>query len=151
MLRLSKNFRLSELTKSSTALRRNIDNTPDHKVVYNLEYLCCRVLQPVRDHFELPVTVNSGYRSPELNAAVGSSSRSQHTTGMAVDFEIAGIDNFIVAKWVQDNLEFDQLILEFYDGTPTSGWVHVSLKESGNRNEVLTINNHHTSRGLVGG
>jgi hypothetical protein len=98
----------------------------------------------------MPVVISSGYRCPELNAALGSSHKSQHQFGMAADFEIPGRDNYDVACWVRDNLEFDQLILEFYDGTPASGWVHVSIMEDGrNRNQCLTINKGTIKNGLV--
>ncbi len=150
MLRLSDNFKLSELVKSSTADRLGIDNIPTTEVILNLERLCLRVLQQIRDWYELPVKVNSGFRCPKLNQAIGSSKKSQHLTGEAADIEIYGLDNLELACWIRDNLEFDQLILEFYDGTPQSGWVHVSLKEHGNRNECLTINKGTVKRGLVG-
>lgn len=150
MVRLSPNFRLSELTKSSTALRLNIDNTPNQEVTDKLEYIALRILQPVRDHFG-PTTVNSGFRCLELNRAIGSKDSSQHTLGEAADIEVMGVDNYVLACWIRDNLEFDQLILEFYDGTPRSGWVHVSLSETkNNRGEVLTINKGTVSRGLIG-
>jgi len=99
------------------------------------------LLQPVRDWAQVPVIVNSGYRGPELNRAINGSERSQHMTGHAVDFEIPGVSNYDVAVWVRDNLEFDQLILEFYTpGVPSSGWVHASfVTDRPNRKEVLTI------------
>jgi hypothetical protein len=124
---LSTHFSLSELTKSSTATRKGIDNTPDDTVTENLIVLCTEILEPVREHYGIPFVPNSGYRSLELNRAIGSSDRSQHVTGKAVDFEIPGVDNRDVALWVMDNCQFDQLILEFYrEGEPASGWVHCS-------------------------
>jgi zinc D-Ala-D-Ala carboxypeptidase len=151
LLRLSRNFRLSELTKSQTALRNGIINYPNTEQVASLEYLANRVLQPIRDWFEVPVTVSSGFRCLELNRKIGSSDTSQHAKGMAADIEIWGIDNYVLAEWIRDNLEFDQLILEFYDGsTPDSGWVHVSITEGHNRMECLTINKGTVKRGLVG-
>jgi len=148
LTKISKNFWLSEFTKSSTATRLGIDNTPSQEVIDKLQYLTVRVLQPTRDYFvsELKqgssVSINSGFRCPELNSKLGSSSRSQHITGTAADFEIRGVDNYKLACWIRDNLEFDQLILEFYtSGDPSSGWVHVSLNENKhNRHECLTIN-----------
>jgi len=87
-LKLSENFSLQELLKSSTALRKGIDNKPaDSSIVTNLQVLCEKVLQPVRTHFAKPVVINSGYRCPKLNKAVGSSSKSQHTKGQAADIK----------------------------------------------------------------
>ena len=95
-------------------------------------------MQPVRDNFGVTV-INSGYRGPKLNEAVGGSSKSQHCKGEAVDIECPGTSNYQVAKWIEDTLDFDQLILEFYTpGIPDSGWVHVSYKSEGNRKSVLT-------------
>ena len=124
---VSKHFSLAELTKSSTATRRGIDNDPDSTARENLIVLCSEVLEPVREHYGVPFVPNSGFRCLELNRAIGSSDSSQHVTGNAVDFEVPGVDNKEVALWVKENCDFDQLILEFYkDGEPTSGWVHCS-------------------------
>ena len=96
------------------------------------------VVQPVRDNFGVTV-INSGYRGPKLNEAVGGSSKSQHCIGEAVDIECPGTSNYAVASWIEQNLDFDQLILEFYTpGIPDSGWVHVSYKSEGNRKSILT-------------
>ena len=124
-MKLSKNFSLREMTKSQTALRMGISNTPTIDKIQNLKALCENVLQPVRDHFDRPVTITSGYRCEELCLAIGSKATSQHAKGEAADFEIAGISNFGVAQWIAQNCEFDQLILEFYTGGNT-GWVHCS-------------------------
>ena len=124
---LSKHFSLAELTKSSTATRRGIDNDPDSTARENLIVLCSEILEPVREHYGVPFVPNSGFRCLELNRAIGSSDSSQHVTGNAVDFEVPGVDNKEVALWVKENCDFDQLILEFYkEGEPTSGWVHCS-------------------------
>jgi len=126
-MKLSKHFSLSELTKSSTAERKGIANEPDEDAVENLLVLCSEILEPVREHYGIPFAPNSGFRCLDLNRAIGSSDKSQHVTGQAVDFEIPGVDNKDVALWVMDNCDFDQLILEFYkEGEPTSGWVHCS-------------------------
>ena len=126
-MRLSKHFSLSELTKSETAIRKGIDNTPDARATANLMGLCTHILEPVRKHYKIPFSPNSGFRSPELNAAIGSSSKSQHIRGEAADFELPGVANKEVALWVRDNCDYDQLILEFYqEGDPSSGWVHCS-------------------------
>ena len=138
-MRLSKNFTMAEFTKSQTAERRGIDNTPEGEHLEAAKELFENVVQAVRDHFG-PTVINSGYRSPELNEAVGGSSRSQHCKGEAADIEVPGTPNAEVAEWIRDNLDFDQLILEFYTpGIPDSGWVHVSYKADGsNRKECLT-------------
>ena len=126
-MKLSEHFSLQELTKSSTAERRGIANEPDDEAVENLIMVCETVLEPVREHYGIPFIPNSGFRCLELNRAIGSSDRSQHTTGEAVDFEVPGISNREVALWVKENCKFDQLILEFYkEGDPSSGWVHCS-------------------------
>lgn len=138
-MKLSKNFSLRELTRSSTALRLGIDNNPNQEQLVNLTALACCVLQPVREEHGR-VTINSGLRVLELNRAIKSGDNSQHVFGMAADLEAPAISNFELAKWIQDNLNFDQLILEFYEkGDPASGWVHCSYRTDGqNRKEVKT-------------
>jgi len=138
MVTLSKNFTLTEYTKSQTALRLGIDNTPNDDHLASAKLLFENVVQPVRDHFG-PTVINSGYRGPELNAAIGGAATSQHCRGEAVDIECPGVPNHEVAEWIQNNLDFDQLILEFYTlGIPDSGWVHVSYIPEGNRKQSLT-------------
>ena len=139
IMQLSKNFSLVELTKSQTAERKDIDNTPSPEHQRNLKSLCTRILQPVRDHFSRVVSVSSGYRSKELCVAIGSKITSQHAKGQAADFEIYGLSNGELAKWIRENLDYDQLILEYW--TPESdlnkGWVHCSFNSEGNRKESL--------------
>ncbi len=126
-MQLSKNFHLSELITSQAAKRFGISNQPNSAQIANLKSLCEKILQPVRDHYQKPVIVSSGYRSPMVNAKIGGSKTSQHCSGLAVDFEIPGLANKQVAQWIRENLEYDQLILEFYDGKdPNSGWIHCS-------------------------
>lgn len=147
-MKLSANFSLAELIKSQTALRKGIDNTPDQPAIDNLEKLCTAILQPVRDHFGIPFTPSSGYRSPELCIAVGSTIKSQHAKGQAADFEVPGVSNMELAEWIRDNLEFDQLILECYTGGNT-GWVHCSYVHEP-RKEVLTYDRSNGYRkGLI--
>ena len=109
-MNLSEHFTLRELVKSQTAARMGIDNTPDSFAVAYMERLCRDILEPVREHYGVPFSPSSGYRSPELCEAIGSSRKSQHAKGQAADFEVPGIDNLELAEWVQDNLDFDQLI-----------------------------------------
>ena len=138
-MKLSENFSLNELTKSQTATRKGINNIPGNAEEENLKVLSINILQKIRNHYERPVRVTSGYRSPELCVAIGSSIKSQHAKGEAADFEITGIDNFDLAIWISKNLEFDQLISEFYhNDDPDSGWVHCSYKLEGNRKQCLT-------------
>ena len=137
-MKLSENFSLIELTKSQTAERKGIDNTPSPEHQENLKLLCTHILQPVRDRFERVVSVSSGYRSPELCLAIGSKITSQHAKGQAADFEIYGLSNKELATWINENLEYDQLILEYWkESDPNSGWVHCSYNPEGNRKEYL--------------
>lgn len=171
-MRLSDHFTLSELTKSQTAARLGIDNslnaTFHPETIDNLIQLCEMVLEPIRDHFCVPITPNSGYRSYALEQVLcrkaidryiddGAGRRvldylemKPHPKGQAVDIEIPGVPNLNLARWVRDNLEFDQLLLEFYDpNDSTAGWVHVSYRHDGTkRNEVLTIGKGTMLKGL---
>jgi hypothetical protein len=125
-MELTRNFSLSELIKSDTAIRRGINNNPNAGQIENLKLLCENILQPVRDHFGR-VKVTSGFRSPELCVAIGSSVNSQHAKAEAADFECPGVDNAELADWIHRELPYDQLILEFYTpGEPNSGWIHCS-------------------------
>lgn len=137
-MHLTRNFTLAEMLKSQAADRKGIDNTPaDPAIVEALQAVAVNILQPVRDHFDRAVFVSSGYRCPALNTAIGGSATSQHMRGEAADFEVAGHSNFDVAEWIRDNLEFDQLILEFYTpGDPHSGWVHCSYVPDRCRKDV---------------
>jgi len=138
-MRLSQNFTLAELIKSQTAERKGINNNPNEDNIENLQRLCNEVLQPIRDHYGKVVSVSSGFRSPELCVAIGSSVNSQHASGQAADFEIYGVSNKELADYIADNLDFDQLILEYWKPEePNSGWVHCSFKSAdSNRKEYL--------------
>ena len=138
MTQLTEHFTLEEMTVSPTAKRLGLSNTPTPEHIENMRYCCEMILEKVRAKFG-PVTINSSYRSPRVNQAVGGSKTSQHVNGQAIDFEVKGVDNKTVADWVADNLEFDQVILEFYTkGDKNSGWVHASIKkEGGNRRQRL--------------
>ena len=137
-VQLSKNFSLRELTASQTAERKSIDITPSPEHQRNLKSLCTRILQRVRDHFGRVVSVSSGYRSSELCEAIGSKTTSQHAKGEAADFEIFGLSNKELADWINENLYYDQLILEYWkESDPNSGWVHCSFTLNGNRKQYL--------------
>jgi hypothetical protein len=136
---LTKNVSLKELTKSESATRFGISNEPTEEALSNLQKLATHILQPVRDHFGKPLIITSGYRSPELCVKIGSTTTSQHTKGQASDFEIGGIANKDLSDWIHQNLDYDQLILEFWKPEdPNSGWVHCSYKGEGlNRKQYL--------------
>ena len=137
-MKLSENFSLIELTKSQTAERKGINNTPSPEHQENLKLLCTHILQPVRDHFERVVSVSSGYRSEELCLAIGSKITSQHAKGEAADFEIFGVSNKDLADWIHFNVNYDQLILEYWkESDPNSGWVHCSYTNGSNRKQYL--------------
>jgi hypothetical protein len=138
-MNLTQNFTLHEMTKSETALRFGMDNTPTSSEIDNMRVLCEEVLQKVRGYYGMGVKVNSGYRHPLVNAKVGGSTTSDHCKGMAADIEIPGIANADLAQWIADNCQFRQLILEFYTpGIPDSGWVHVSYNPNDLKNQVMT-------------
>lgn len=138
-MNLTNNFSLTEMVKSETALRHGMDNTPGEVEIGNLRLLCEKVLQPVRDHYGKGVKVNSGFRHPEVNAAVGGSKTSDHCKGQAADIEIPGVANAELAQWITQNLDYTQVILEFYTpGIPDSGWVHVSYDPANLKKQALT-------------
>jgi len=138
-MKLSPNFSLNELTQSETALRKGLNNEPTQETVSALQLLVVNVLQPIRDHYAKGVKVNSGYRSPQVNASVGGSLTSDHCKGQAADIEIPGVANAELAEYIKDTLQFTQLILEFYTpGVPDSGWVHVSYDPANLKKQVMT-------------
>ena len=115
-MKLSDNFSLTEFTKSQTAERKGIVNKPNEIHVIAMESLCHNILERVRSAFAKPININSGYRSVALCEAIGSKSTSQHCDGEAADIEIYGVSNYDLAKYIENNLNFDQLILECWDG-----------------------------------
>ena len=139
MTQLSKNFSLAEMTHSNTAISKGLDNTPSADIIANLQILIDNVLQPIRDKLGKSIKINSGYRSPAVNASVGGSITSDHCKGQAADIEVAGMANGDLAKWIVENFKFTQIILEFYtQGIPDSGWVHVSYNPDNLKCQVLT-------------
>ena len=134
-MRLSKNFTLSEITRSNTATRLNISNAPSQEHLNNMQVLIRDLIQPMRDALG-PVRISSGYRSPALNRAIGGSSKSQHCKGQALDIQFwkdGEMCNKEIYDWViKEGLEFDQMINEF-----DFSWIHISLKNKGNRKQVL--------------
>ncbi|KPL28545.1 MAG: hypothetical protein AMJ72_02705 [Acidithiobacillales bacterium SM1_46] len=137
-MRLSRHFNLEEFTKSQAGERLGLDNTPGPVEIENLKRLCEDVLEVIRESLG-PIYINSGYRGPTLNKAIGGAATSQHCKGEAADIEIPEVANADLARWIRKNCDYDQLILECYKkGQPTSGWVHVSYKATGNRKQALT-------------
>ena len=132
-----KYFTLNELTASSTAKRKGIDNTPDATVKANLTALVANILDPLREAYGKPIVVSSGYRSPKLNRAVGGAAKSQHVTGQAADIHTLSdtpADNKKLFDLIQSlKLPFDQLINEY-----NFNWVHVSFSPR-NRRQILKI------------
>ena len=136
-MNLSRNFTLQELIKSDTAIRLDINNNPNSGQIEKLKDLCENILQPVRDHFGR-VKGTSGFRSEQLCLKINSSVNSQHARAEAADFEVMGTDNAELADWINKNLDYDQLILEFYTpGEPNSGWIHCSYVPEGGRKQFL--------------
>lgn len=144
---LSDNFTIRECERSEYAMRNGIDNILPSIYYDNARNIAKYILESVREKFGL-FTPQSWYRGMSLNDAVGGSKNSQHCTASAVDFEIVGIDNLTVALWIRDNLIYDQLILECYNGNPTSGWVHVSWTKGKNRQENLRFDGKEYKKGL---
>lgn len=132
-MKLSEHFSLAEFTRSQTAARKGIDNTPPRAVVDNLGNLVFEILEPLRIYLARPIRINSGFRCPELNGAIGGSKFSQHMTGDASDIDVPGMEPIAVAQIIIDmDLPFDQLIHEFRE------WVHVSYDPDRDRRKVLT-------------
>ena len=148
-MKLSEHFTLAEAAKSQRAVRLGIDNRPPETLHAALRLVAVKILEPVRAHFGIPFSPSSWYRCQSLNDAVGSKPTSQHMKGEAVDLELPGVPNIVLARWIAENLEFDQLILEFWrDDDPTAGWVHVSYRAANNRGEILTIGDGVRRHGL---
>lgn len=141
MVSMGKYFTLNELTKSVIAARNGIDNIPSSEEIESLKILVKYVLDPIRENFNKPVMINSGFRNKQVNKIAKGQDKSQHVLGEAADIEILGVSNYDLACWIKNNLIFDQLILEFATrGDPTSGWVHVSYtNRKPNKKECLTI------------
>ena len=140
-MKLTANITLDELTKSQIAERKGINNNPNPKQIDNLKALATNILQPVRSHYDKPLIISSGFRCAQLCVEIGSKITSQHVAdegAAAADFEIPGVDNRELASWMRSELEFDQLILEFYrDNEPSSGWIHCSYSTNANRQQSL--------------
>ena len=139
-MKLSNNLSLAEMTKSSTAQRRGIDNMPTPEHMENMKVLAAKIFQPIREHFNRPILISSGYRSKALNDAIGGSQTSQHSIGEAIDIDMDGttLSNTDVFNYIKDNLEFDQLIWEFGNDEKPD-WVHVSYKANGKQRKSILV------------
>jgi zinc D-Ala-D-Ala carboxypeptidase len=140
-MKLTANISLDELIKSQVAERKGINNNPSPMQIENLKALAVNILQPIRSQFDKPLIISSGFRCAQLCIEIGSSIDSEHCAdkkSAAADFEIPGVDNKELAEWIKSNLEYNQLILEFYrDGEPSSGWVHCSYSTDLNKKQSL--------------
>ena len=137
-MQLSKNLALAEVMRSETAKRKGISNMPTPEHIENFKLLAEKVFQPIREHFGVPIILSSGYRSKELNTAVGGALSSQHCTGEAIDIDMDGttVKNAEVFNFIKDNLNFDQFIWEF--GTDSNpDWVHVSYESTGKQRKQI--------------
>lgn len=137
-MNISKHITLIEATKSQTAIRKGIDNTPDEATIERMKLVAEKIFEPIRERFGVPIGVSSFYRSPKLNKAIGGAKNSQHVTGEAIDIDadiFGGVTNQEIFNFVKYHLNFDQLIREYGD----KGWVHVSYRSEGNRGQVLEI------------
>ena len=127
MNKISKHISYKEGVYSTTAKRLGIDNTPNAYALQNMELLAEKIFEPLREYVNGPIAINSFYRSPELNQAIGGSSKSQHCEGRAIDIDdtYGYMSNKEMYEYIKNNLDFDQIIWEFgTDDNPD--WVHVS-------------------------
>jgi hypothetical protein len=139
-MKLSEHLDLSEVTRSESAKRKGISNMPTEAHIANFKLLAEKIFEPIRNHFRCPIIISSGYRSKELNAAIGGSLTSQHCQGEAIDIDMDGtpngVTNRMVFDYIKDNLDFDQLIYEFGDSN-NPDWVHVSYESTGKQRKQI--------------
>jgi hypothetical protein len=139
-MQLSNNLSLAEVTRSETAKRKGISNMPTAEHIENFKKLAANIFQPIREHFGKPIIISSGYRSAELNKAIGGSLSSQHCSGEAIDIDMDGTDitNAQIFNYIKNNLNFDQIIWEF--GTDTNpDWVHVSFAANRSQRKQILV------------
>jgi zinc D-Ala-D-Ala carboxypeptidase len=139
-MKISTHLNLAEVTRSDTAKRNGIDNTPTAEHLENFKLLAEKVFEPIREHFKTPILISSGYRSQALNSFIKGSATSQHCKGEAIDIDMdgsnGGVTNKMVFDFIVSRLDFDQIIWEFgSDSNPD--WVHVSYSKKGNRKQKL--------------
>jgi zinc D-Ala-D-Ala carboxypeptidase len=139
-MKISPNLNLAEITRSDTAKRHGIDNTPTAEHLENFKLLADKVFEPIREHFKTPIFISSGYRSKALNDFIKGRANSQHCKGQAIDIDMDGsngeVTNRMVFDFIKNKLDFDQLIAEFPENS-NPAWIHVSYIKSGNRKQIL--------------
>jgi hypothetical protein len=139
-MKLSEHLDLSEVVRSESAKRKGISNMPTAEHIANFKLLAENIFEPIRNHFRCPIIISSGYRSKELNAAIGGSATSQHCSGEAIDIDMDGtpngVTNRMVFDYIKDNLTWDQMIFEFGD-KENPDWVHVSYESSGKQRKQI--------------
>jgi hypothetical protein len=139
-MKLSEHLSLSEVTRSESAKRKGISNMPTAEHIANFKLLAENIFEPIRNHFRCPIIISSGYRSKELNAAIGGSATSQHCSGEAIDIDMDGtpngVTNRMVFDYIKDNLTWDQMIFEFGD-KENPDWVHVSYESTGKQRKQI--------------
>ena len=143
-MNISPHITYKEAIHSNTAKRFGIDNTPNPNQLYNMQMVAEFIFEPIRDHFNVPIMINSMFRSKELNRLVGGSKTSQHlfdnnAGAIDIDDTYGGVTNKEMYKWIQENLQFDQLICEYPDEYGNPSWIHVSFRAEGNRNQSFNI------------
>ena len=142
MENISKHITYEEATRSNTAKRLGVDNTPDDKQLVAMKLLATRIFEPLREHFGVMIYISSFFRSSALNEAVKGSKTSQHMTGEAMDIDahiFGGLTNKDIFNYIKDNLEFDQLIWE-YGTSDEPDWVHVSYtSDKPNRKQIIKL------------
>jgi uncharacterized protein YcbK (DUF882 family) len=132
-MKISQYFSLSEFTRSQTAARQYIDNTPSEIAIENIKKLATQVLDPLREAIGKPITVSSGYRSPRLNKAVGGAENSDHMRGLSADIIIAGVHPSDVCKTALNlGLPMKNIINEY------GKWTHITLGEEGQKTIAMT-------------
>ena len=139
MEKISKHVSYREGVYSTTALRLGLNNDPSDDHLQNMKLLSEKIFEPLRMYVGGPIKINSFYRGPELNKAIGGSSKSQHCHGQAMDIDdtYGVMSNATMYKWIKENLDYDQMIWEFGDDN-NPAWVHVSYVDPGsNRNRCL--------------
>lgn len=141
-MKLSKNFTLHEMTRSQTAKRHGIDNTPTEDHLDNMRYLCNNLLQPLRNNVG-PITISSGYRSRKLNKKIGGSSSSLHCHGCAADID--NVNLLDILCYIHYNLPYTELIAEFFPG----GWVHAGLVYGREEDKKLKLKDDKHNYNLV--
>ena len=139
-MKISEHLDLVEVTRSETAKRKGISNMPTEAHLENFKKLAEHIFEPIRTHFNVPIHISSGYRSKELNTAIGGSLTSQHCSGEAIDIDMDGsangVTNKMVFEYIKDNLDFDQMIWEF-GSKDAPDWVHVSYETTGKQRKQI--------------